>query len=116
MARGWHILRGEGVLTLARRLPARFDVVACTVLPLADPLRLAHQVRQDVWRALQSVRGFAPVVEVRTGPDHLVLRAGGRTCQRAAPQVAQMVQDVLEDPENRNRWVRHAQPKQRRRP
>lgn len=54
----WHITRGVGELTLSRQLPARFDVVASTTLPEGDPLRLAHQIRQDMWRMLKRVRGF----------------------------------------------------------
>ena len=64
-SRGWHITRAEGTLTLSRRLPARFDLGVGTVLPqVARPERLAHQVRQDLWRALRDLRGFAPCVRI----------------------------------------------------
>lgn len=76
--KGWHVLRDGPRLTLARKLPARFDVEAATNLPAAGRLRLAWQVRQDIWRALQRQRGFSPVIEVTSGPGGLFVRAGGR--------------------------------------
>ena len=60
----WHILREGDSLTMTRALPVRFDVAAGTTLPGGGRLRLAMQVRQDLWRALQALRGFAPVVQV----------------------------------------------------
>ncbi|MEM7547909.1 MAG: hypothetical protein AAF367_20480 [Pseudomonadota bacterium] len=104
----WHILREGEALTLARTLPPRFDVVAETVVPLVRPLRLAHQVRQDIWRALRSVRGFSPVVRVEVRGDAMVVRAGGRAAAPVAAALTQRIADVLENETNRRRWLRHA--------
>ncbi|QAX29180.1 hypothetical protein [Leisingera sp. NJS204] len=108
----WHITRTDSSLTLSRRLPAQFDVAAETVLPAADPLRLAHQIRQDMWRKLQGMRGFSPVVEITaTGPgmgQGLRVRAGGQVMGRVPSNAAGLIADVLENPANRARWQRHA--------
>ncbi len=105
----WHILREEGALTLARRLPVRFDVMVRTVLPKGRKLRLAHQVRQDVWRALQDQRGFAPVVRVTEEDGQLVITAGGQVDGVVARAAAEArIAQVLEHPGNRRRWLRWA--------
>jgi hypothetical protein len=108
MADRWHILREGRVLTLARHLPPRFDVAAETVLPRANARRLAHQVRQDMWRALQNLRGFSPVVRVEDGDRHMTLIAGGRVSGRAPADTNRRIANVLEAPANRARWLRHA--------
>lgn len=96
------------VLTLARRHPVRWDVSAETRLPDGNRAAIAHQVRQDLWRALRSVRGFAPVVQVTRDGQGLVVRAGGQLAGRAAPGLAVRVADLLEAPALRARWVAHA--------
>ena len=99
-------------LTLSRHLPPRFDVAASTRLPAGDLHRVAHQVRQDMWRALQNVRGFSPVVEVQTDGAELRVTAGGRVAGRAAAGLNARIADVLEDASNRKRWISFAsQPK-----
>lgn len=108
----WHITRTDSAFTLSRRLPARIDVAAETVLPAADPLRLAHQIRQDLWRQLQNLRGFSPVVEITAADTEtgqgLRVRAGGQVAGRVPANAAGLIADVLEDPANRARWIRHA--------
>ncbi|KIC29298.1 hypothetical protein [Leisingera sp. ANG-M6] len=104
----WHITRTDGALTLSRRVPARFDVAAETVLPAADPLRLAHQIRQDMWRKLQSLRGFSPVVKITVAGQGLRVRAGGQVAGRVPANTAAQITEVLENPARRARWVRHA--------
>ncbi|MDE4173567.1 hypothetical protein PXK01_05340 [Phaeobacter sp. PT47_59] len=115
MASRWHILREEGALTLCRQSPPRFDVASVTDLPLADPVRLAHQIRQDIWRALQNVRGFSPVVRVERCGDGARVTAGGRVEGVVAPVLAARISDVLANPANRRRWLRHATRGQARR-
>lgn len=105
---GWHILREGAALTLCRQAPARFDVAVSVELPAGDPLRLAHQVRQDMWRKLQSLRGFSPVVEVTPKGHGLRVRAGGQVLGRVPSNAAGLITDVLENPLNRARWLRHA--------
>ncbi len=104
----WHIKRGAGELVLARQLPVRFDVVASTTLPMGDPLRLAHQIRQDLWRALQRVRGFSPVVRLRLQGEVIRVEAGGRVAQPIAPDLAARISQVLESPVRRARWTAQA--------
>ncbi|NSY38563.1 hypothetical protein [Leisingera sp. ANG59] len=104
----WHITRTDSAFTLSRRLPARFDVAAETVLPAADPLRLAHQIRQDLWRQLQRLRGFAPVVEITAAGQGLRVRAGGQVAGRVPANAAAQITEVLENPARRARWIRHA--------
>ncbi|MGR3711634.1 MAG: hypothetical protein ACU0A6_00730 [Shimia sp.] len=105
----WHILRDGDTLTLCRQLPARFDVAARTVLPDGGRAAVAHQVRQDMWRALQNLRGFTPVVEVRRENGQLYVTAGGQMAGPIAKQVIETaIQDVLDSPKRRARWVAHA--------
>ncbi|MFY1709730.1 hypothetical protein [Tritonibacter scottomollicae] len=109
MAPRWHISRAEGELTLSRQLPARFDVVATTTLPVGDPMRLAHQIRQDMWRALQRVRGFSPVVRLTRQGEVIRVEAGGRVAAPVAPGLAAEIGAVLACPARRARWVAQAQ-------
>ncbi len=111
----WHIQSDETSLTLSRRAPARFDVFSETRLPAGRKLRLAHQVRQDLWRALQDLRGFTPVIEVRDTEDGLTVKAGGQFCgvfPKASTEAR--IADVLADPKKRDRWNRFARFKQDR--
>jgi len=106
----WHMLRDAGVLTLTRRVPPRFDVVAETTLPAARKGALAHQIRQDIWRALQHLRGFSPVVRIEDDGAGLRVRAGGRVDARSFARAAAdaRIAEVLENPANRARWLAHA--------
>ena len=107
----WHILRDDGVFILARHLPVRFDIAAETTLPLVPPLRLAHQIRQDLWRSLQHVRGFSPVVSLRKSGDHWHVRTGGRVAGAAPHSLTVRIEDLLNTPHLRERWVRYANAK-----
>lgn len=111
MARNaWHILKDDQSVTVARRVPARFDVVSEAKLPLGDKLRVAQQVRQDLWRALQNQTGFSPVVEVRESDGSLSIRAGGQCDRKIARQLIEnRIADLLNDAGKRARWVRFAQ-------
>ncbi|QQA41325.1 hypothetical protein [Pelagovum pacificum] len=104
----WIVAEEAGRLVLARRWPAAFDVAAETRLPKAPGLRLAHQVRKDLWRALRDVRGFSPVVEIREEGDRLHLTAGGQVSGRAAPGLSARISEVLEDGATRERWIAHS--------
>lgn len=107
----WHILRDDHAVTVARHLPARFDL--CVTATIAAPrplsrLSVAQQVRQDVWRALQQVRGFSPVVRVRQTGATVQVEAGGRL-DRPAGRAADRIADVLDSTANRRRWLTHAE-------
>lgn len=117
----WHVLRCETgqTLTLARQVPVRFDVRAETLLPAGSALRLAHQIRQDVWRALRMVRGFSPAVHLRAQAGGWHVTAGGRLSalgsgSESGPAAGLVhlartrIEDVLEDPARRARWIRCA--------
>ena len=128
MARnGWHILTEPGGVTVSRAVPVRWDVAAETVLPetvspetvlpetapnAARPLRVAHQVRQDVWRALRRQRGFAPAVRAVQVPDGLAVRAGGRVAApHDAARLNAVIAALLEMPTLRRRWLASARPR-----
>lgn len=108
MSARWHITQEAGSVTLSRHLPARFDVAAHTHLPPARPVRLAHQIRQDLWRALQRVRGFSPVVRLEPTGTGWTVTAGGRALGPMSPHITQVIETLLNDPTKRARWVRHA--------
>lgn len=105
----WHVIEEQGTLTLARRLPLRFDLRAETVLPGAvGRLRIAHMVRQDLWRALRRLRGFAPAVRVARVPGGMALCAGGAVAGPVPPGAQARIAALLEDPGHRARWMRQA--------
>ncbi len=107
--RGWHILRVDGAVTVARRLPVRFDLGASTTFPPARALRLAHQVRQDLWRALRDLRGFSPAVTVAPDGQGLRVTAGGAVAGPAPRRQAEArIAALLADPATRARWLAHA--------
>jgi hypothetical protein len=111
---GWHTLRDGDRVTLTRRLPARFDVAATAAFPPARAVRLAHQVRQDLWRSLRDIRGFSPVVDVTPDGPGLRITAGGAV---AGPvpraQANARIAALLSDPATRARWLAHARPPER---
>ncbi len=96
-------------MTLTRVLPVRFDVSAETVLPAGRALKVAQQVRQDMWRKLQTLRGFSPVVRVAQEGNTLRVTAGGRVQAAFHRSTVQaLIAEVLEDPGNRRRWSNYA--------
>lgn len=97
-------------MTLARQIPVRIDVCVDAMLPAADPLRLAHQIRQDLWRAVQRVRGFSPVVQVEDHGAEVKVTAGGRVAGRVPANLRAQIAAVLDDEVKRRRWLRHARP------
>jgi hypothetical protein len=108
----WHILKDEGALTLARRLPARFDVAVTAVIEGGAGLRksrIAAQVRQDMWRSLQNLRGFAPVVRVAERGEDLEITAGGTVAGRFPKSDTEArIRALLDSQDHRIRWVRFA--------
>ncbi|MGX0975171.1 hypothetical protein ACSSVY_000869 [Roseovarius sp. MBR-51] len=106
----WHVIEEEGALIVARRVPVRFDLAVDTLLPgTIGRRRLAHLVRQDLWRALQSLRGYAPVVQVTRRADAMQVRAGGAVAGRFdRVKCEALIAVVLEDADNRARWMRRA--------
>ena len=110
MSKTWHILDEGGSFTLARRLPARFDVAAQTRLPVARKDRLARQIRQDMWRALRDVRGFSPVVRISDAGSWLEVTAGGGIDAKSFPRrwIESRISEMLENPAMRARWIRWA--------
>jgi len=105
----WHILHEEGALTMARRMPVRFDLRVTTQLGGGDKLRLARQVRQDIWRTLCGLRGFAPAVRIEDVANGLAVIAGGQVDGPLPRALAEdRIAQVLACPANRARWLRWA--------
>jgi hypothetical protein len=104
MSDTWLIERTEDTVLVTRRKPVRWDVEARTEFPPCHPLRLAHQIRQDLWRELKSLRGFAPAVEINLGDTYRV-RAGGRVARHIPPRTSERIERLLENPRNRARWL-----------
>lgn len=101
----WHIHEEEGRYVLARQWPPRFDVVATSGFPPVRPARLARQIRQDLWRKYQHLRGFSPVVEVAVTENGVIVRAGGRLFGRTPPGTEAGILDLLDSPAHRARWI-----------
>ncbi|MGB3554616.1 MAG: hypothetical protein WBA25_08255 [Jannaschia sp.] len=106
--RGWHVRRDGATFALSRRMPLRWDVEAATAMADLGRRRLAHAVRQDIWRAFRNVRGFAPAVEVSRRDGGTIVRAGGAVEGRVPPGMASGIARMLDDPERRAEWVRSA--------
>ena len=104
MADVWLIDRTETQVLVTRRKPVRWDVSARTSFPKCHPLRLAHQIRQDMWRELRRISGFAPAVEITLG-DTFEVRAGGRIARHVPPRTDERIERLLENPRNRRRWL-----------
>jgi len=108
---GWHRLREEDAVTIARRLPVRFDLSVEASLPVSGPVsltRVAHQVRQDMWRRLQGLRGFSPAVRVTQGDGRLTLQAGGSVEGALPGKACDALSELLDSPTHRARWLAHA--------
>ena len=102
----WFEIYDGPCFTVARRLPARFDISREVLMPLMSAPRLAHQIRQDMWRKLQSIRGFLPVVEITHRGAHLHIRAGGElTCPAPFERSGDRIFDVLSNRDNHWRWA-----------
>jgi hypothetical protein len=71
---------------------------------------LAQLIRQDLWRALQGVRGFCPVIEVRNDEVGLAVTAGGEVTVKPFPRakIETQIEALLADPKKRARWRRGA--------
>jgi hypothetical protein len=105
----WFEIYDGPCFTLARRLPARFDISREISMPLMSAPRLARQIRQDIWRKLQSIRGFLPVVEITDSGAHLHIRAGGElTCPAPFERSGERIFDVLSNRDNQRRWAAFA--------
>ena len=102
---GWHIHQEPGRYVLARQWPPRFDVSAASEFPPARASRLARQIRQDLWRTLQHLRGFSPVVEASVTEGGVTVRAGGRLAGRTPQGTEDRIQDLLDSPAHRARWL-----------
>jgi hypothetical protein len=107
--RMWHTQTDGDTVTLARALPARFDVSASASFPMLARARLAHQIRQDMWRALQNIRGFSPVVRVERSDAGLRVTAGGRVPKPISKHIAERIEVLLNDEVLRARWIKCAQ-------
>ncbi len=66
------------MLLIFRRTPVRFDLCVGARCLSCRMNYVGHQIRQDIWRALQNLRRFLPVVEIGIVTDNLSLRAGGQ--------------------------------------
>lgn len=107
MANTWIIEQSETRVLVTRRKPLRWDIRAEAVFPACHPLRLAHQIRQDMWRELQRIKGFCPAVEVALGAEFHVT-AGGRVARHVHPQANRWIEDLLNSELHRRRWLAYA--------
>ncbi len=107
---GWHIARDGDTLTLSRMRKARFDLAEVTFLPGEGLVRsrIAHQIRQDMWRKLQRLRGFCPAVRVTTQQGGVAVLAGGAVEGRVTPRAREAIAEILNDPVARTRWISNA--------
>ena len=101
---GWAITPTAGGLRLHRPGRARMDFVATATIQHTRPTRLAHQIRQDLWRKLQKLKGFSPVIEI----EGQRVKAGGQVDGPIPPSAIETTQSLLNCPIHRSRWERNA--------
>ncbi|WP_371155024.1 hypothetical protein [Jannaschia sp. 2305UL9-9] len=106
--RGWFVRHAGDSYAISRRRPVRWDVVARAAMPDVGRRRLAHAIRQDMWRMLRDLRGFAPVVEVTRTETGCDVRAGGRVDGPVPAGVSGRIAGMLSDPSYRAAWMRSA--------
>ena len=101
--------KSDGAIVVSERGRSRLDVWVQTLVPRQNAFRLARQVSQDMWRAVQKQRGFSPVVKIEETDSGLIVTAGGQI-DGVFPKahLEAKIADVLEDPKNRARWLRWA--------
>lgn len=106
----WHIDVEGDKLTLSRAPLARFDFAVQARFLDVSRLRLAQQIRQDMWRRLQFLRGFSPVVVVQRSEDGLSVTAGGQVSAHpfSKEKAENTLREMLECSELRQRWLRFA--------
>lgn len=115
MSKGWHITRDAQCLTLSRLPTARFDLSAQATFPALRMLPLAQMIRQDMWRLLQNLRGFAPAVRVERNDNGLLVTAGGAVTSRfPKARTEAQLDGLLHDSALRDRWQRSARLTQRK--
>ncbi|MEM7487715.1 MAG: hypothetical protein AAF390_01185 [Pseudomonadota bacterium] len=89
-------------------MPLRWDLAVRARLPDLGRRRLAHAVRQDLWRMLRDLRGLSPAVEVIRDGWGVEVVAGGRVDGAIPPGTAARVAAMLADPVRRAAWIRSA--------
>ncbi len=107
MPNTWIIEATDETVLVTRRKPVRWDVEARAEFPACHPLRLAHQIRQDMWRRLRKLKGFCPAVEITLG-EPFVVRAGGRVQRHVPPRTSAKIAALLNDQRHRARWLAYA--------
>ncbi|WP_138465066.1 hypothetical protein [Poseidonocella sp. HB161398] len=108
--RRWQVIRNGDSVLLCRPGRGRLDIAAGAAFPALRPVVLAHEIRKDLWRMLQDLRGFSPVVEIRATAAGLEVRAGGEMSGgvQPPPGIGARIGGLLEDPRKRARWIAHA--------
>ena len=108
MPKNWTVTQTDECVLFAFREHTRWDVSAAASFPALASRRLALQIRQDMWRALQGQRGFSPVVRLQPATDGWSVQAGGQLSGPTAAAEAKIAQ-MFDNAALRARWTRFAQ-------
>lgn len=86
------------------------DVCAEASFPMLRREALAHEIRKDLWRELQTLRGFSPIVMVEWTAGGLHVVAGGQMDTPFWPREKTLtaIETLLSNPAKRARWIAHA--------
>ncbi|MEM9046834.1 MAG: hypothetical protein AAGC81_19315 [Pseudomonadota bacterium] len=109
----WALTESDDAVVLAPRgIAPHWDLAVERSLPCptrCSRRHVARQIRQDLWRAMQVMRGFVPIVSVSWADQSAEIRAGGRfLCGAAPPNAFETIASVLDNEDNRRRWLAHA--------
>lgn len=106
----WCLTGGEDEVVLARSGLVRMDVAVRAAFPPLRKAALAHEIRKDLWRALQGLRGFSPIVMVASEASGLLVTVGGRIDAKSWPREKTLteIETLLSNPAKRARWIAHA--------
>ena len=101
---GWGMQKISGAFLICHYIPVRFDLSVETHFLFLSFRLLASQIREDMQKAMQSLRGFLSAIEIKKGTDDLSALAGGRlNCPVHLAPVEVCLHELLHGPQIRAR-------------
>lgn len=97
----------SGLFLICHCIPVRFDLSGEMHFLFLRSRLLASQIQQDMWKAVQDLRGFLPVIEIKKGTDDLSVLAGGQLNYPLHLGLVEVrLRQPFHDPQMRTRWLK----------